>query len=239
MYDVSRARLTCCTPTRHRVRHVTTIRHNGLFRLRWRLKKSPRGHTMEVRPPPLQRRARAQHATRARRPASARKHASPDPAPCTARPQHRTQHDPALHNTHYATKHNNTQHTACCTQSRVSHQPPHSRQTPGTDAACAKSHACVGALRLQHPGSTSNIARWPFKGPQHMLHPLTRPPPVIGDQQARPAPPPERATRPGTRQSAHTPREDGAASPSPKEAASARGRGCESHVHSHSVLRTV
>ena len=110
---------------------------------------------------PPQRRARAQHATRTRHPASAREHATPDPAPCTARPPQHAQHDPAKHNTHCATKHSSTQHTACCTKSKLSHRPPHSRQTPGTDAACAKSHACVGALRLQHQICTPKVRSGP------------------------------------------------------------------------------
>ena len=63
---------------------------------------------------PPQRRASAQHATHTRHAASARDHATPDPAQCTARPQHHAQHDPALqtHNMRQNTPANSTLHTA-------------------------------------------------------------------------------------------------------------------------------
>ena len=163
-----------------------------------------------------QHRARAQHAPSTRRPASAREHATSDPTPCTAQPPQHAQRDPAMHNTHHATKHSSTKHTACLTRLRRSIRPARPSRTSCAVAACAKSRVSVGAMRPQHPEITGKSASRPSKGPQHLLCPLSCHLPVTGDQQARPALPPERAARPNTRQSARKPRTDGAARPDPK-----------------------
>ena len=61
------------------------------------------------------------------------------PLLCTAQQLHRAQHEPALQNTHHATQHNSTKHTACCTRPRRSIRPAHPRQTSCAIGACAKS----------------------------------------------------------------------------------------------------
>ena len=77
----------------------------------------------------------------------------------------------------------------------------------------------------------------------HQLQAHARPalPPAAAHQQPPSAPCPHTRARdtptcPPERAHAARGRRD---QPKPKEAASARGSGCESHVHSHSVLRTV
>ena len=123
---------------------------------------------------------------------------------------------PGTASTHHATTHSSTKHTACLTRLRRSIRPARPSRTSCAVAACAKSRVSVGAMRPQHPEITGKSAKWPSKGPQHLLCPLSCHLPVTGDQQARPALPPERAARPNTRQSARKPRTDGAARPDPK-----------------------
>ena len=172
-----------------------------------------------------------------RHPASAREHAAPDPAPRTARPQYHAQHDPALQNTQHATKHSTKQHTAHYTRLCRPNQPARHHRTSGTVATCAKSCVCSGAREPQHPKGHGTSANQPLTSSQHMQDPLSHLQPLTSGHPAHPALPPDRATRPHTRQSAHTPREDGAASPDPKRQLPL----AEVHVAftPHSVLRPV
>ena len=134
-----------------------------------------------------------------------------DTRPCTMHRPTKTSRTarPCTAQTHHATTHSSTKHTACCTRPRLYIRPVRPSRTSCAVAACAKSHVSVGAKRPQHPQTTGNGASRPFKGPQHLLCPHSCHLLVTGDQQASPASPPEHAARPGTRQSERTRRKDG------------------------------